>query len=312
MADSGSHDPVAEARKIFGPFRLLRIISEGATGVVLEAEHRTLGRRIALKTFNPKGFQRSGMNVSQMTELFLNEARVQSSIENMHVLPIYDAGFARAGDMLIDVPYMALKLVSNGDLGNAIDRHGALPFPRVLRLARECALGLQAVHAAGYVHRDIKPGNILIEDDGLARITDFSVARPVSELENDKIVVGTPGYLAPEQIVGYPASARTDLYALGVTLLFALAGTAPSADDHLEILERFNDRNDQRSSCLAAIVAHTVSPDPAERYADASQLVEDCVLVEAGTSPRHAPLGKWRRRLSISAQLKAVMGIDPK
>ncbi len=223
MGESGSHDPVAEARKIFGPFRLLRIISEGATGVVLEAEHRTLGRRVAVKTFNPKGFQRSGMNVSQMTELFLNEARIQSGIEHMHVLPIYDAGFARAGEMLIDVPYMALRLVANGDLGNVIDRHGALPFIRVLRLARECALGLQAIHTAGYVHRDIKPGNILIEEDGLARITDFSVARSLREVETDKIVVGTPGYLAPEQIEGRPASPGTDIYALGVTLLFALA-----------------------------------------------------------------------------------------
>ncbi len=312
MADNGSHDPLAEARKIFGPFRLLRIISEGATGVVLEAEHRTLGRRVALKTFNPKGFERSGMNVSQMTDLFLNEARILSRIEHIHVLPIYDAGFARAGDMLIDVPYMAVHLVSNGDLGNLIDRHGAQLFGRVLRLARECALGLHAIHVAGYVHRDIKPGNILIEESGLARITDFSVARPLAEVDQDKIVVGTPGYLAPEQIEGKAASARTDIYALGVTLIYALGGAAPTADDHLEILERTIDRNDQRSSCLAAILAHTVSPDPAERYATAADLAEDCALVEAGSPLKHAPLGKWRRRLSISAQLKAVMGIDPR
>jgi serine/threonine protein kinase len=291
------NEKIAGVRRSFGTYRLLRIISEGATGVVVEAEHYHLGRKVALKTFNPKGFERTGMGVRELTEQFLHEARVLAAVDHPNVLPIYDAGFARGGDMMVEVPYLAVQLVESGDLSSWVSNRGPIDNDTAVKVLAGCALGLQALHKAGFVHRDLKPGNVLIGHDFTPLVADLSAASPKGLPPRPGLVVGTSGYLAPEHIRHGVSNEATDLYALGATMFYALTGKAPYQVEPQDLVvwaesatgapapQQERAAVDQR---LSLVVQRALQPLPQNRYGTLAELIEDCTALQLGKKPGHA------------------------
>ena len=301
------NEKVADLRRTLGMYRLVRIISEGATGVVLEAEHWTLGRRVALKTFNPKGFERTGMRVAELTEVFLHEARILGAIDHPNVVAIFDAGFARGHEMSVEIPYLALRLVANGDLSTFVQQRGRLDGDAALRVLSGCAHGLRAVHAAGFLHCDLKPANVLIEVDGTPRISDFSAAMPKGLPPRQGRVVGTCGYIAPEHVLHGASNVATDLYALGATLYYVLTGKPPYQVELHDLVTWAENataapaphlENSAVDSRLSQVVMRLLSPNPQQRYSSIDEVVEDCDHLLAGRQPAHAARSRtgffWR------------------
>ena len=300
-------EKVANLRRTLGMYRLMRIISEGATGVVLEAEHWTLGRRVALKTFNPRGFERSGMLVAELTEVFLHEARILGAIDHPNVITIYDAGFARGSEMSVEIPYLALRLVGNGDLCTFIQQRGRLDGDAALRVLAGCAHGLRAIHVAGFLHRDLKPANILIEVDGTPRIADLSAASPKGLPPRPGRVVGTCGYLAPEHVLHGASNVATDLYSLGATLYYALTGKPPYQVEVSDLVTWAENataapaphlENSAVDPRLSQVIMRLLAPNPQQRYGSVDEVVEDADSLLAGRSPAHAARSRtgffWR------------------
>jgi serine/threonine-protein kinase len=205
-----------------GAYRIEAIAGRGGMGVVYRAEHLHLGRPAALKLLLPELADDEGFR-----ERFLRESRVAAAITHPNVIPVYDAGEA---DGLL---YIAMKYIDGTDLGALLRREGALEPERALFLLGQVAEALDAAHAMGIVHRDVKPGNVLI-DSGRCYLTDFGLTRRISPERGLTVkgeFVGTVDYMAPEQIKGGAVDARTDVYALGCLLYHALAGTAPYERD---------------------------------------------------------------------------------
>ena len=285
------NEKVSSLRRTLGMYRLLRILSEGATGVVLEAEHWTLGRRVALKTFNPRGFERTGMRVAELTEIFLHEARILGAIDHPNVVTIYDAGFARGTEMSVEIPYLALRLVANGDLSVLVQQRGRIDGDAALALLTGCTHGLRALHAAGFLHRDLKPANVLVEVDGTPRLSDLSAAAPKGMPPSPGRVVGTCGYLAPEHVIHGVSNVATDLYALGATMYYALTGKPPYLVEPHDLVTWAENataapaphlENPAVDARLAQVVMRLLSPDAQQRYASCDEVAEDCENLRAG------------------------------
>ena len=232
-------------RTIDGRYRVLDRIGEGGMGTIYVAEHLTLGKRVALKTVHPQ-FAGDGA----VAERFAREATATAKLDHPHVASAIDYGLLPEGGA-----YLVMQLVQGASLHDAMDRYGAIGWPRACAIAAQIADALSAAHGHGIVHRDLKPENVMLEprDDGseLVKVLDFGIARvkrsgaaesffpPVGTgtqrvagraLTQVGVIVGTPGYMAPEQARGQPLDHRADLYALGVLLWEMIAGQ-PLFDD---------------------------------------------------------------------------------
>jgi serine/threonine-protein kinase len=191
-------------RYILGP-----VLGEGATGVVYRAE----GEDVAVKVL------RAGDPVAE--QRFAREARLARAAESRHLVPVLEVG-----ERFIVMPYYP-----GGTLADRIRDQGKLPLPETVDLAAQLAQGLDALHACGIVHRDVKPSNVLLDGGGVAALADFGLARGAdsTQLTRDGQLVGTPQYVAPELIEGVQASTASDVYALGCVLYECLAGEPPFA-----------------------------------------------------------------------------------
>ncbi|MBA2479678.1 MAG: serine/threonine protein kinase [Planctomycetes bacterium] len=287
---------ITKGNLLFGDYTLLHVIAQGRVGVICEAEHNSLKRIVALKMVNPEYAEKEGFTFT-VIEAFLREARIMACIDHPNVVPIYHGG------TIGQCPFISMRLVRGGDLGKRIAKHGHVSHDWALRLANECAAGLQAIHAAGYIHADLRPANILLEKDGMARITDFGVAIPREGPAIAGEVAGSPNYLAPEQRAGGAIDFRSDLYALGASLFYAATGEHPglaeTPESVLTAIHRAMNAAKGRDAgmCrgLAAITAKLLAQAPADRYAMAEEILHDCRQVAAGEDPDFA-LGKARGR----------------
>ncbi len=213
---AGPGDPFAGASR----YQIIREIARGGMGVVQEALDTALGRRVALKLI--MAANAGPENVQQ----FLLEARAAARLTHPNVVVVYDIG-------LMDMQhYITMELITGGTLDDWIKKEGKLPLAEALRVFAETARGLQVAHEAGIVHRDIKPGNILVTERRETKIVDFGLAKlqpAPGEGEHKTLFAGsgTPGYMAPEQIRGEESLPRADIYALGITLFHSLTGQAP-------------------------------------------------------------------------------------
>jgi len=200
-----------------GRYRLDALLGSGGMAQVFTATDGQLHRTVAVKVVLPAFAQDP-----QFHQRFLQEARLVAALHHPHILPIYDFG-EKDG-----VPFLVMPLVSGGTLADRIGR--PLPVPAVVAWVREVAGALDAAHAAGVLHRDVKPSNVLLDGDERALLADFGIARAVDSsvrLTTTGTVVGTPGYMAPELAQGESATPATDLYALAVLAWEMLAGRAP-------------------------------------------------------------------------------------
>lgn len=221
-----AHPPAISAlgqgSRLAGRFVIERRLGGGGMGTVYLARDETLGEPVAVKVLR-EGFA-SDANVA---ERFRREVSVARRIVHPNVVRLYDVG-DEAGTLFLSMEY-----VDGESLAERIRRRGPLPLPDVAQLAAQLCDGLIAAHAAGVVHRDLKPANILVRPDGHAKIIDFGVAK-LAELEGmtaTNLILGTPEYMAPEQVRGRAVEPRTDLYAVGAVLYEALAGRPPFRGD---------------------------------------------------------------------------------
>jgi serine/threonine protein kinase len=242
----------------FAGYRVERRLGRGGMGILYLALEPGLDRRVALKLIAPEAAADE-----VFAQRFAEESRIAASIEHPNVVPIYAAG-EEAG-----VPWIAMRYVAGSDLGRRLAREGRLEPTDAVALVAQVGNGLDAIHAAGLVHRDVKPPNVLLSDAEHAYITDFGVARNVatqSGLTQTGRFVGTLDYVAPEQISGAPIDARVDVYALGCLLFKLLTGEVPFP----------------REGEAARLYAHLNDPPPAPSlYAPAVPMALDDVVVRA-------------------------------
>jgi len=213
-----SADAVVPGEQI-GRYRLERLLGEGATGLVFSAT-RDDGARVALKVLRP---ERAAESVSLAR--FVREARVAGGIDPRHVVPILELEESRG------LTYLAMPYYDGGSLAQRLTERGRLAIDETVELAAQLGRGLDELHRRGVLHRDVKPSNVLLDETGVAALSDFGLARAVdsTRLTAEGQILGTPHYLAPELIEGLEASEASDIYALGCVLYECLAGEPPFA-----------------------------------------------------------------------------------
>lgn len=200
-------------------YQLLRPLASGASATVYVAYQESLAREVALKILAPGLF-----DAQETRQRFLREARIQARLTHPSLLALLDAGFVG------DRPFLVTEVVEGGSLRDVMDRaRGPMPVLEAVRIAGEIAAGLAHAHEQQIVHRDLKPENVLMTSDGTAKVADFGLARVASEAPSTAagIVLGTPGFVAPEVLDGEPATAAADVYALGAVLYELLTGASP-------------------------------------------------------------------------------------
>jgi serine/threonine protein kinase len=201
-----------------GHYRLDARLGEGAVGVVYRARRESDGAVVALKLLK----QRLGEDETFRAR-FVHEARAAREVEHDHVVPVLDAGEAGG------TSYLVAEYVAGGSLEDRLREEGALPIAEALRIGAEVATGLDALHRGGLVHRDVKPPNLMLYEDGRAAITDFGLAKgpAYTVLTKPGQVMGTLDYLAPELIRGEAATPSTDIYAFGCVVYECITGAPP-------------------------------------------------------------------------------------
>ena len=272
-------------------------------GVVYRATDARLGRKVALKVLPPEYGDDQAFRAR-----FLRESRLAASIDHAGVIPVYEAG--AAGGRL----FIAMRYVDGTDLGELLRREGALDVSRALALVGQLAAALDAAHSLGLVHRDVKPSNALVAQQGDAEhvyLSDFGLSKEVSgdaTLSGSGGLVGTVRYMAPEVIRSGHADARSDLYSLGCVLFECLTGEAPFPGPsdaaviycHLEELPpRVSDRRPGLPRALDAVLARALAKDPERRWASGAELMQAARAALTGQAPRTG--GTIRRRTVVAA-----------
>jgi eukaryotic-like serine/threonine-protein kinase len=255
-----------------GRYRLLEKLGRGGVGEVWRAEDLQLGRPVAVKLL-----RRTDGDALSSPERFLREARAAAQLSHPNVVATYDIGTADGRNFLVQ------ELVNGRDLLRVMRAQGLPPAPKVADLAVQAARGLDAAHAAGIVHRDVKPANLLLDGGGTLKITDFGIARmsgtDLTTGLTGPVLLGTAAYVAPEQVRGEPAEPASDRYALGCVLYELLTGRPPFTGTAHEVLAAHVDtepvpvdqvRTDVDPG-LADLVMGLLAKNPVDRPASAAE-----------------------------------------
>ena len=288
----------------FGHFELLEEMGTGGFGRVFRAHDAKLDRVVALKVL----VDRDGVPATRGTrgaDRLLREARLAARVSHPSVVAVHEAG------EIAGIPFLVQEFVPGTCLRDLLDAQGVLPPAEAVAVLRGLAEALAAVHAAGVIHRDVKPDNVLLGADGRVRLADFGVAREATAAAaaaEAGLFLGTPEYAAPEQCVSEDIDARADLYALGVTAFELLTGRVPhEGDTPVEILGRVATMTPPRVDvlnpavprALAAVIEHLLSRKRTERYQTAAEVIADLDHV-ADTAALAAP--PVRRRSTAASR----------
>jgi hypothetical protein len=261
----GHHGAVTNAspRLVAGRYRLGTILGRGTMGTVWSAHDEVLGRSVAIKeVLLPPGIPEA--EADALRERSLREARAIAALSHPNVVTLYDV--AREGA----APFVVMELVASRSLAELM-RDGALPTQRVVAIGAAVAAALQAAHAAGITHRDVKPGNVLMAHDGRIKLTDFGIARNPADqtLTATGLMLGSPAYIAPEIASGGPVNPASDLWGLGATLFAAVEGRPPyDAGTAMATVASVVQGEVPRPSCsgpLAEVIRGLMVKDPARR-----------------------------------------------
>jgi tetratricopeptide (TPR) repeat protein/predicted Ser/Thr protein kinase len=296
----------------FAGHRLEALVARGGMGVIYRATQLRPSRPVALKLVSPGLVDHAGLR-----ERFKRESEIAASIDHPNVIPIYQTGEEDGAH------FIAMRWVEGTDLGTLIDREGRLEPHRAARIVSQVANALDAAHAHGLVHRDVKPGNILIAADDHVYLTDFGLTR---RSESERLTrtghwVGTLDYVAPEQILGQPTSARSDVYSLGCVLYETLTGCVPygretdaatlwahvhaPAPSVLEVSTEIPAEFD-------AVIARALAKDPADRHPNAGALGEEAMAVALATrGDGGGPAGTMSIERSASVARRVATGGRP-
>jgi len=292
-------DPAAEAPLplAWGKYTILREIARGAAGVVYEALHRELGRKVALKVL------RTGLDTDDTTrERFRREAQALAQVHHDHIVEIYEFGEVDGR------PYYAMSLVKGPTLAQLV-KADARPSPQELcRGLAGVADALQLLHDAGIIHRDVKPSNIMIAENGRYMLADFGLARTAMSATMTRTgdALGTPLYMSPEQMLGSrdAIESRTDIYSLGATMYQLLTGKPPFKTENLHALMRMvlSQRPEPARSVApelpsgcSRIAMKCLEKEPRDRYSSARDMQEDLLAFADGRPVAGKPLKTWQR-----------------
>ena len=282
----------------FAGYRVESLVGRGGMGVVYRAWDMSLDRRVALKLIAPELAQDERFRTR-----FLRESRLAASLDHPHVVPIHEAG-ERDGQL-----YLAMRYVEGSDLRTLLDREGKLSPERALGVLAQIADALDAAHRRGLVHRDVKPGNVLLDEDGHAYLSDFGITKQVGGASTDTgRVVGTLDYLAPEQIRGEAVDGRTDCYALACVLYECLSGEPPFRRD-TEAETLWAHMQDEPPSLhghpdLDPVLGQALAKDKEARHANCGEL-----LAAASSALGFEPPARRARRLRIGRRLLLAGGL---
>jgi serine/threonine protein kinase len=288
-----SRDPLGISGKTISHFHVKSYLAAGGMGVLYIAEDLQLGRTVALKF--PLPHQQLDQAVK---ERFFREARSTAVLDHPNLCTVHEVGESPQG------VFMAMPLYKGETLKDRLERERTLPLAEAVRITRELATGLASAHAAGIIHRDIKPGNVMLLPDGAVKILDFGIAKALdATLTKSQATLGTIAYMAPEQIRNAAVDGRTDLWAVGVMLYRMLTGVLPfPGETEVAMLHSILHEDPRRVSTidpsarrvLDTVVAGLLQKKPADRYASAEALLADLHAMDSGKAPVHRiPL--WKR-----------------
>ena len=269
--------PILAAGTRLGSFEIEETLGKGGMGVVYRAHDRSLDRAVALKVLSPH----LGRNLV-FIERFRREAVACGKLSHPNITHIYS--IAPEGEA---VQYFAMEYVDGANLSEWVRREGAFPVERVFDVARQAARGLREAAAAGIIHRDVKPSNVLLTAEGKVKITDFGLAKARAtlgqtlDLTSTGVVMGTPLYMSPEQGRGAKIDARADIYSLGGTLFFLAFGCPPFDADsavaiilkHIREPVRFPQR--EVGEGIKGLLLRMLAKEPSRRPADYDALLDD-------------------------------------
>lgn len=306
-----------------GDYEVIARVGTGGMGAVFEARHPVIGKRVAVKVLHPV-FAAD----PKVIERFINEARVVNAIGHPAVVDIFSFGKTASG-----MPYFVMEFLKGRSVFDVLEQEGALPMGRALDLISQLLDVLDKAHAAGVVHRDLKPQNLFVEEGPNGqrlRVLDFGIAKSLtSELKQQltgSAILGTPGYMAPEQINSEPVTPRTDLYSTGAVLFELLTGRAVYAGTNVgQLLIKALHEEAPRASSLKPdlpkevddLVARLLSREAARRPATAKEVLElvrgiQQRLEAYGSLPTRAELPVLEDPHTTNKELAPVPGIDDK
>ncbi|MBX3463098.1 MAG: protein kinase [Planctomycetes bacterium] len=252
-------------------YRVLEELGRGGMGIVYRAEQTSLHREVALKVLN-KELTSDPAFVGK----FVAEARAAAKLQHPNVVHVLDVEHDQ------DVYYYAMELMHEGSLEDWLKQHGAMPVERALRVIADAAAGLAYAESLGIVHRDIKPDNLMLDRHGAVKIADLGLAR--TEEGSDEATIGTPHFMAPEQVLRKAIDHRTDLYALGCTFYRLVTGRTPFRGQTVKDILRAQVKDEPEPphkvrpevpAEVSAIVLRLMAKEPAQRYQTANELLED-------------------------------------
>jgi eukaryotic-like serine/threonine-protein kinase len=257
------------------------VLGVGGMGEVRDGHDLRLGRPVAIKLLRADLARQASAR-----EAFEREAQAAATLMHPRVVGIFDTGEEDG------VPYIVMERLPGRTLEDEIAR-GPLDDGTVRRLALQVLAALQAAHDAGIVHRDVKPGNILLTESGDAKVSDFGIAKSLADDHTTDVVMGTAAYVAPERLTGSPATPASDLYSLGVVLYEAVSGATPFAGEHpVAVLRAAQEGaaaplSDDIDAALRTTIERAMARDPTERFAGASEMA---ATLEEQTTEATEPL----------------------
>ncbi|MFE4449070.1 protein kinase [Streptomyces sp. NPDC056796] len=300
MSHDGAHGRYAGGSVAGGRYQLRDLLGEGGMASVYLAYDSALDRQVAIKTLHTElGREQS------FRERFRREAQAVAKLQHTNIVSVFDTGEDELGGALM--PYIVMEYVEGQPLGSVlqadIQQYGAMPADKALKVTADVLAALDTSHEMGLVHRDIKPGNVMMTKRGIVKVMDFGIARAmqsgVTSMTQTGMVVGTPQYLSPEQALGRGVDARSDLYSVGIMLFQLLTGRIPfDADSALAIAYAHvqeepvapSSINRSVTPAMDALVARALKKNPNERFPSASAMQDEIARVLSAGGPAGAPV----------------------
>ncbi|MEV5971838.1 protein kinase [Streptomyces sp. NPDC051921] len=289
MSQDGAQGRYAGGSVAGGRYQLRDLLGEGGMASVYLAYDSALDRQVAIKTLHTElGREQS------FRERFRREAQAVAKLSHTNIVSVFDTGEDTLDGAVM--PYIVMEYVEGQPLGSVlgadIQQYGAMPADKALKVTADVLAALETSHEMGLVHRDIKPGNVMMTKRGVVKVMDFGIARAmqsgVTSMTQTGMVVGTPQYLSPEQALGRGVDARSDLYSVGIMLFQLLTGRLPfDADSPLAIAYAHvqeepvapSSVNRSVTPAMDALVARALKKNPNERFPSAAAMRDECLRV---------------------------------
>ena len=316
--EDGSAATTMSGQTLVG-YRIIERVGRGGMGTVYKAEQVDLQRVVALKIISDEH-----VKDKEFVDLFIHEARAAAKLNHPNIVQVYDVKKHN------ESYFFSMEYVSGGSVQEMLNKQRKLPVDECVRMILDAARGLEYAHKKGIVHRDVKPDNFMLSETGSVKIGDMGLARGLDEKvgpEEETSVIGTPHYIAPEQVLGRPADFRSDIYSLGATMFRMITGVTPfHAPGVRELVNRkvreeapaAHEHNADIPKPLSDVIARMMSREPEKRYQTMGEVVAALERFQRGGAEgtgelRHASrpiemLGGGKRALALAAAALVVIG----